>query len=175
MLTKQGSIAIRNILSTRCRNKLQNKSSTALTSTRRWFQSESQYHDKADHTLNTIQDTLDFYFEDNPEFGSPDIDYSSGVLTIALSEGTWVLNKQTPNQQIWWSSPITGPRRYEFDDNGNGKWIWTRYTDFKQSATGTSASTSANWDDTRFLGEALKKEMVDIFHEDIGLEDLDDQ
>jgi frataxin-like iron-binding protein CyaY len=31
----------------------------------------------------------------------------SGVLKIQSAEGkSWVINKQTPNQQIWWSSPI---------------------------------------------------------------------
>lgn len=30
-----------------------------------------------------------------------------GVLNIMMGEhGTWVLNKQTPNRQVWWSSPI---------------------------------------------------------------------
>ncbi len=30
-----------------------------------------------------------------------------GVLTVKLGKlGTYVINKQTPNRQIWWSSPI---------------------------------------------------------------------
>lgn len=30
-----------------------------------------------------------------------------GVLNIIIpGRGTWVLNKQTPNRQVWWSSPI---------------------------------------------------------------------
>lgn len=30
-----------------------------------------------------------------------------GVLKIDLGEsGTWVINRQIPNRQIWWSSPI---------------------------------------------------------------------
>lgn len=33
-----------------------------------------------------------------------------GVLNIVVSDrGTWVINKQSPNQQIWWSSPIRYP------------------------------------------------------------------
>ena len=28
--------------------------------------------------------------------------------------GTFVLNKQTPNRQVWLSSPVTGPQRYNF-------------------------------------------------------------
>jgi frataxin-like iron-binding protein CyaY len=40
-------------------------------------------------------------------------------------ELTWVLNKQTPNRQIWWSSPISGPRRYQWDAVA-GRWCNTR-------------------------------------------------
>jgi hypothetical protein len=63
----------------------------------RQFNSESSYHEKADDALNKIQDTLEFYFEDNPQLvPNTDINFSSGVLTIGLPHGTWVLNKQTP-------------------------------------------------------------------------------
>lgn len=46
-----------------------------------------------------------------------------GVLTIQLGEpyGTYVINRQTPNKQIWLSSPISGPKRYDFDGT---KWIY---------------------------------------------------
>ncbi len=153
-------------------------SSSLSPHSRRCFHTESEYHNKADDTLQTIQDTLDFYFEDNPEFGkSSDINYASGVLTIALSpeHGTWVLNKQTPNRQIWWSSPVSGPRRYEFDDSDE-KWIWSRYIDFQNSNLNSDSADEheQEWTDTKYLGESLKKEMVDMFKVDDGLEDLDD-
>jgi Protein implicated in iron transport, frataxin homolog len=151
----------------------------------RCFHTESEYHNVADQTLHTIQDTLDFYFEDNPSLSSsgamaPDISYASGVLTIALSQGTWVLNKQTPNRQIWWSSPISGPRRYEYDDECQ-KWIWTRLVDVAADAAAddddalshNGSSSSSSGDDIKYLGEALKKEMVDLFGLETGLEDLD--
>lgn len=33
--------------------------------------------------------------------------FQQGVLNIVAGDrGTWVLNKQSPNRQIWWSSPI---------------------------------------------------------------------
>mmetsp|Transcript_32362 Transcript_32362/g.74530 ORF Transcript_32362/g.74530 Transcript_32362/m.74530 type:complete len:80 (+) Transcript_32362:40-279(+) len=38
---------------------------------------------------------------------------------------SWVFNKQAPNRQIWWSSPISGPKRYEYD-NDIGRWVNTR-------------------------------------------------
>ncbi len=132
------------------------------------FHTESEFHQNVDDTLYTIQDTLEAYLEDNNiQLLSFEINYASGVLTISLPpHGTWVLNKQTPNEQIWWSSPISGPRRFEYysssscgggdNDNGsNGKWVWTK-------------------DENVTLGQALKSEIVQLFHVDDGLEDLDD-
>ena len=40
-----------------------------------------------------------------------------GVLTMVLDGGnTYVLNKQRPNRQVWLSSPVSGPRRFELGD-----------------------------------------------------------
>lgn len=46
-----------------------------------------------------------------------------GVLTVNLGtpHGTYVINRQTPNRQIWLSSPTSGPKRYDYVD---GKWIY---------------------------------------------------
>jgi hypothetical protein len=39
---------------------------------------------------------------------------ADGVLTVSLGgdQGIYVINKQTPNKQIWLSSPLTGPKRW---------------------------------------------------------------
>ena len=38
-----------------------------------------------------------------------------GVLTVRLGElGTYVINKQAPNRQLWMSSPLSGPVRYDW-------------------------------------------------------------
>ena len=151
------------------------------------FHTESEYHNQADASLNTIQDTLEYYFEDNADSflqssmlnQSFEINFSSGVLTITLPpHGTWVLNKQTPNEQIWWSSPLSGPRRYEWDEQ-NAKWVWTKYVDYcKANTKGGSDDarimTEQSWTETKSLGEAMKRELVDTFKLDDGLEDLDD-
>ena len=34
---------------------------------------------------------------------------------------TFVINKQTPNRQIWLSSPNSGPKRYSYIDK---KWVY---------------------------------------------------
>ena len=42
-----------------------------------------------------------------------------GVLTVRLGDfGTYVINKQTPNRQIWMSSPLSGPVRYDWGPGG---------------------------------------------------------
>lgn len=49
-----------------------------------------------------------------------------GIITLNLgAKGTFVINKQTPNRQIWWSSPISGPRRFHLDDT-QSNWVSTR-------------------------------------------------
>lgn len=49
--------------------------------------------------------------------------FKDGVLTIKLGNehGTYVINRQTPNRQVWLSSPLSGPKRYDYVD---GNWIY---------------------------------------------------
>ncbi|KAI9467792.1 MAG: hypothetical protein EXX96DRAFT_592357 [Benjaminiella poitrasii] len=55
-----------------------------------------------------------------------DIEYNQGVMTISLGDkGTYVINKQPPNHQIWLSSPISGPQRYDYDEK-HQKWFYHR-------------------------------------------------
>lgn len=44
-------------------------------------------------------------------------------MTLQLGEpyGTYVINRQMPNKQIWLSSPTSGPKRYDFI---NSKWVY---------------------------------------------------
>jgi hypothetical protein len=65
---------------------------------------------------------------------------------------------------------LSGPRRYEFDEDGGKKWIWSRYVDHKDS----NDADKVGWKDTMHLGEALKKELVELYELEDGLEDLDD-
>ncbi|XP_075672186.1 frataxin, mitochondrial isoform X3 [Castanea sativa] len=48
------------------------------------------------------------------------------VLTLKLGDlGTYVLNKQTPNRQLWLSSPVSGPSRFDWDQNAQ-TWVYRR-------------------------------------------------
>lgn len=84
--------------------------------------SELEYERIVDETL----DSLCEYFEligDTLDVGKEyDVNYSQGVLTVKFAGGkTYVINKQTPNKQIWLSSPISGPKRYDFVKK---RWIY---------------------------------------------------
>lgn len=58
-------------------------------------------------------------------------------MTITQADkGTYVINKQPPNKQIWLSSPLSGPKRYDWcvvgegqmdkEGTGQGRWIYAR-------------------------------------------------
>lgn len=50
------------------------------------------------------------------------------TINFGSSNGTYVINRQSPNRQIWLSSPTSGPKRYDFvPTNKNateGYWIY---------------------------------------------------
>ena len=124
------------------------KQPRCLDLTRRYFQTEGEYYKVADETLETIQDTVERALENAGV--EAEIALASGVLTIVLPppHGTYVINKQTPNRQLWWSSPISGPRRYEYNPETK-LWVYTR-------------------DGEIGLGESLKEELQQLL--DVELE-----
>ncbi|KAG5675789.1 hypothetical protein PVAND_005663 [Polypedilum vanderplanki] len=74
-------------------------------------------------TLETLTEYFEEIVEADEKLVNADISYSDGVLTVKLGNGygTYVINRQTPNRQIWLSSPKSGPKRYDLID---GKWIY---------------------------------------------------
>lgn len=85
---------------------------------------EAEYDKLADDTLDSLAD----YFEDlmDASFTGSEYDvvFSSGVLTVKVGgdHGTYVINKQTPNRQIWLSSPTSGPKRYDWTGKN---WVYS--------------------------------------------------
>ncbi|CAB1322364.1 unnamed protein product [Coregonus sp. 'balchen'] len=67
--------------------------------------SEAAYEKLADETLDALAD----YFEDLMDGPLAGPEFDSGVLTVKVGgdHGTYVINKQTPNKQIWLSSPTS--------------------------------------------------------------------
>lgn len=86
---------------------------------------QATYEKLADETLDAMAE----FFEDLADAGYTAKDYdasfSAGVLTVKLGQrlGTYVINKQAPNRQIWLSSPFSGPKRYDWTGHG---WVYNR-------------------------------------------------
>ncbi|RDA93210.1 hypothetical protein CP533_3178 [Ophiocordyceps camponoti-saundersi (nom. inval.)] len=96
--------------------------------------SDNTYHELADAYLDTVLAKFE-HLQDSRE--DIDVEFSAGVMTITVADrGTYVINKQPPNHQIWLSSPISGPKRFDWcvvgegqgekEGTGTGSWIYTR-------------------------------------------------
>ncbi|KAF5481165.1 hypothetical protein F2P56_001838 [Juglans regia] len=86
---------------------------------------EDEFHRLANSTIHNLLEKFEEY-GDNVEIDGFDVDYGNEVLTLKLGDlGTYVLNKQTPNRQIWLSSPVSGPSRFDWDQNAQ-TWVYRR-------------------------------------------------
>jgi len=101
---------------------------------------DEEYHAAADTYIDSLLRSLEEKAEE-VEKGF-EVEYSAGVLTVNTPSGTYVINKQPPNKQIWLSSPISGPFRYDWvitgdsmhqkegtethDEGAGGKWMYLR-------------------------------------------------
>lgn len=75
----------------------------------------------ANEYLETLCEDVEDLQGDFPQI---DIELTQGVMTLTVAPGkTYVINKQPPNKQIWLSSPISGPKRYNLI---GGRWITLR-------------------------------------------------
>ncbi|XP_019373033.1 PREDICTED: frataxin, mitochondrial [Gavialis gangeticus] len=85
---------------------------------------EATYEKLAEETLDSL---VEFFEDLADEAFTPedyDVSFGIGVLTVTLGGdmGTYVINKQTPNKQIWLSSPTSGPKRYDWTGRN---WVYT--------------------------------------------------
>ncbi|KAL8088122.1 frataxin, mitochondrial-like [Apium graveolens] len=86
---------------------------------------EDEFHKLADSTIHHLLEKIE-EFGDSMDIDGFDIDYRNQVLTVKFGNlGTYVLNKQTPNRQIWMSSPVSGPSRFDWDRNAEA-WVYRR-------------------------------------------------
>ena len=83
----------------------------------------SEYDGLSENDMETMHDSLESLCEDQDE-GKWEVEYSSGVMTLSVPpHGTYVINKQPPNQQIWISSPVSGPARFGYSPAG----VWVHH------------------------------------------------
>lgn len=78
------------------------------------------YQEASDNTLEELSEKLESILEDRYDKGA-DVSLNNGVLTCVVDgENIYVINKQTPNRQIWLSSPVSGPKRFDYI---SGEWV----------------------------------------------------
>ncbi|KAJ1022287.1 hypothetical protein NDA13_005198 [Ustilago tritici] len=129
---------------------------------------DSEYHKLSNHVLDSLTETLETVLEEadietleeqaraqnkGATRGSPasewDIECASGVMNLRCGvHGTWVINKQPPNKQIWLSSPKSGPKRFDYDADSKA-WFC-----LKEGETST-------------LHELLQNELSEVFDAEV--------
>ncbi|KAF1766195.1 hypothetical protein GCK72_006151 [Caenorhabditis remanei] len=87
--------------------------------------SQNEYETAADSTLEKLSDYFDQIADSYPVSDQFDVSHAMGVLTVNVSKsvGTYVINKQSPNKQIWLSSPMSGPKRYDLAEED--RWTYS--------------------------------------------------
>jgi frataxin len=125
-----------------------NQPKLSINSAKNYTNKSESFQYISNETLESLTEKFDRLVDEFPSLFTDDYDvtYSNNVLTIRLGpdKGTYVLNTQTPNSQIWLSSPVSGPYRYDFIDN---KWVYKH--------TGET------------LHELLSKEFSEIYYSNI--------
>ncbi|CAL1696528.1 unnamed protein product [Somion occarium] len=110
--------------------------------------SSDKYHLYSDATMERLLDSIETILDDLSS-SDYEVEYSSGVLTLKLGDkGTYVINKQPPNKQIWLSSPLSGPKRYDYIQDSDD-WIYVR--------------------ESSSLGELLNAELSQLLEQDVDL------
>ncbi|XP_055586506.1 frataxin homolog, mitochondrial [Uranotaenia lowii] len=116
-------------LNTRNVNVFKTSPEEKSTHRRRWFSSmnpndflatslidSATYEVVCSETIESLCDYFEELVEECPHLKAADVTYGDGVLTVNFGSpyGTYVINRQSPNKQIWLSSPTSGPKRYDF-------------------------------------------------------------
>nr|XP_060141705.1 frataxin, mitochondrial-like [Globicephala melas] len=85
---------------------------------------DTTYERLAEETLDSLAELFEDLADKPYTFEGYEVSFGSGVLTIKLGGdlGTYVINKQTPNKQIWLSSPSSSPKRYDWTGRN---WVYS--------------------------------------------------
>mmetsp|Transcript_16049 Transcript_16049/g.52284 ORF Transcript_16049/g.52284 Transcript_16049/m.52284 type:complete len:158 (+) Transcript_16049:17-490(+) len=82
------------------------------------------YHVVSARTLDGVLESLEDLADSAPDT-QIEVECAADVLNLGVGAHSFVLNKQAPNLQLWLSSPVRGPLRYDFD-TATARWISTR-------------------------------------------------
>jgi len=131
--------------------------------------SEEEFHERADQYLDKLLTRLELRQD---EKGDIEAEYSAGVLQIDThTKGIYVLNKQPPNKQIWLSSPISGPKRYDWvvtgesmhekEGSGDGNWVYLRDGSTLDSVLKKELDIDTETEDLAAGSSAIHEKVVD--------------
>eukprot|EP00667_Euglena_gracilis_P026505 EG_transcript_32001 len=115
--------------------------------------SPGNYLENCNSTLELIHNAVDALADGPLTDQIEDVAYESGVLSVHLRKvGTYVLNRQAPNRQIWLSSPLSGPAHYDMVEEGDAvRWLDTN--------------------DRHDLLERMRKEFRELYQQELDFSD----
>lgn len=81
---------------------------------------EKDFYTISDETLTKLADDV----EGMDKEAVLEVDYMDGILNIIIEETsqTYVINKHSATQKIWYSSPLTGADYFVYDENSQ-EWL----------------------------------------------------
>lgn len=114
-----------------CQRSFNNSSAagtSTYTATFAKISTNSEYHNISDRFLDDASIFADALLDAFPVV--EDVNISDGVLDIKAPGhptcgGTFVINKQAPLRQIWYSSPISGPHHFDYNVETK-RWVSDR-------------------------------------------------
>ena len=81
---------------------------------------EKDFYKNCDETLLSLSQQLENYDKNS----KLDVEYSDGILKILIEESgkTFVINRHSASQKIWYSSPFSGADYFFFDEE-KSRWL----------------------------------------------------
>ncbi len=80
----------------------------------------TNFYELCESTLSKLLEAIEL----KDKHSNLDAEYSDGILNIKIDETnqTFVINRHSASQKIWYSSPISGADYFSYDNN-LAKWI----------------------------------------------------
>ncbi len=75
---------------------------------------EKDFYQLCESALNKLSEAI----ENADKNSQLDVEYSDGILKIVITKTkkTYVINRNSGNQKIWYSSPFSGANYFSFDE-----------------------------------------------------------
>lgn len=133
-----------------------------------------KYNTAADVFLERVELAIDALDNKRVE----DVMCSGGVLSMEIAGvGTFLLNKQAPNMQIWLSSPLSGPHHYNMvtDESVTAHDCTSQYKENESESNGVvdcAESNAVRWcsdHDGHDLRQRLRDELSQALQMEIRL------